>query len=335
MLNVRLHEAIAEATGAPAPDQVHILQSSSAGATGAIILHAWVGREKNPRAIIKTPREPSLHHAVSREWNVVTLLRKEQGLAAMLPDTLARFTLDEADYYVYAAVPGRTMVSIFRNRVLTSRSRLVRRFAGQALESAVALHETDSRPADPGIIASDLLSDLAWLEACIPDFPATVSDRTRGFAEVIAATGASLPYGRVHGDLSPYNFIVNSSGPGTVTRLIDWEHAEGERPQHLDVFRFMSACALMGRRGAARKSAFRAMSAVDNPLHLALFEPWLRRMKAPPDCWLQPGPLRALWWHFCIHATRREQERRENPTEHRNSTFLRGLGAVDGQEKAG
>ena len=143
---------------------------------------------------------------------------------------------------------------------------------------------------------------------------------------MIAASEQSLPYGRVHGDFSPYNLMLQSTRPGAAARAIDWEHSEAERPQHLDIFRFISTCELMARRGVARRKAFQQMQAIDNPLLQTLFEPWLARMGvAVTTAWLEPQALQALWCHYCMHGARREQERRAEPADFRESTFLRSL----------
>lgn len=329
MLNEQLQCAIAEAAGIGHQRDLQVLQCSSAGATGAIILHAWAGRERHPRLVVKTPREPGVHHAVSREWTEINRLREDARLAALIPTPSSRFRVDGAEFYCYAGVPGRTMSACFRNRLIASRSHTLQRFAAQALETAVAVHRTHSRLAAPAEVAGDLMADLAWLQTCIKPFPADLANRTHAHVKVIAASGLSLPFGRVHGDFSPYNLMVRSNGRGSVIRLIDWEHTEAERPQHLDIFRFISTCALMARRGADRKAAFEAMMGADNPLLESLFRPWFERVGAPDLAHrMQPRDLQALWWHYCVHAARREQERRPRPADYSDSTFLRSLIAL-------
>ena len=176
------------------------------------------------------------------------------------------------------------------------------------------------------LYVGDLLVDLAWLESQVPSLPECISEGGRACASIIAATGQPLPFGRVHGDFSPYNLMIQSTRPGAAVRAIDWEHSEAERPQHLDIFRYVSACALMARRGAARKRAFHQMRDSGNPLLHSLFEPWLARMNIPVTAtWREPRTLQALWWHYCVHAARREQERRAEPADFPESTFLRGL----------
>jgi hypothetical protein len=120
--------------------------------------------------------------------------------------------------------------------------------------------------------------------------------------------------------------MIQGMRRGVTTRAIDWEHTEAERPQFLDVFRYISTCALMARRGLARRKAFQQMRDIGNPLLRTLFAPWLARMGVEATAtWLTPQALQALWGHYCVHAARREQERRAEPADVRESTFLRGL----------
>jgi len=133
----------------------------------------------------------------------------------------------------------------------------------------------------------------------------------------------------VHGDFSPYNVLTVGMRLGVELRLIDWEHTEAERPQHLDVFRFVSACVLLGLRGQIRQQAFEQMPTRANRLIDALLRPWLDGMTAGgAACWLEPGRLEALWWHYWTHAARREQERRARPDDYHDATYLPGLVAM-------
>src|SRR5215203_782184 len=77
MLNAPLARAIAAAAGLGDTRDLCLVQCSSAGATGAIILHAWVRREKFARLVVKTPRDPRLHHALRREWEAVAAIRQK------------------------------------------------------------------------------------------------------------------------------------------------------------------------------------------------------------------------------------------------------------------
>jgi hypothetical protein len=331
MLNMRLQRAITEFAGPGAPGDIEIVQCSSAGATGAIILYVWAKPEPYPRLVIKTPRAPSTDHAVDREWNIVNQLRRDERLAALIPMAIARFRIDDADFYAYEGVPGRTMVAILRNRAFTPRSRLVRRFASQALDAAAVIHATHSRLASPHEVARDMLSDLAWLESWVPALPPELCSRTRAYADLIRTATLSLPWGRIHGDFSLSNLMIRSRHAGAGAQPIDWEHSEAERPQHLDIFRFISTCDLMASRGKARSAIFRRMTAADNPLLDTVFVPWLARLGVTEGAdWRTPELLRALWWHYCVHAARREQERLATPADFHDSKFLRNLATLEG-----
>ena len=329
MLNAPLHRAVAAASGVPDPRKLSLVQCSSTGATGAIIFHGWVHGESQPRLVVKTPRDARLQHALQREWDGVTALRVDPRLAALIPAALATFDCDGARYYAYAGAPGRTMYSRFRNRVLASRAWMLDRFARQALDVSMRVHATHTRHATAHEVSRDLLMDLAWLEAAIPSFPTSVSDCGRAFADRLADAGHPLPRGRVHGDFSPYNVLTAGMRLSVAVQLIDWEHTEAERPQHLDVFRFVSACVLLGLRGQGRQQAFEQMPTRANRLLDALLRPWLDRMTAGgAACWLEPGLLEALWWHYWTHASRREQERRARPDDYHDATYLPGLVAM-------
>jgi hypothetical protein len=329
VLNAELQAAVAAAAGIARSGDLHLVQCSSTGATGAIIFHGWVAQEPHARVVVKTPRDSRLHHALQREWEAVTSLRPDERIADLIPAALGTFTCEGSVYYAYEGAPGRTMYSRYRNRVLRSRATMLGRFARQALGVIARVHETNARQASPDDVARDLLVDLAWLESSITDLPRTVSECGRAYAQRLASARPCLPRGRVHGDFSPYNVLTSGMGMKADVHLIDWEHTEPERPQHLDVFRFMGACVLLGKRGHARQLAFRQMQQRAAPLVDVLLAPWLDRMSASgAGAWLEPDLLEALWWHYWTHAARREQERRANPDDYLDATYLPGLVAM-------
>jgi aminoglycoside phosphotransferase (APT) family kinase protein len=133
-----------------------------------------------------------------------------------------------------------------------------------------------------------------------------------------------LPYGRVHGDFSPHNLMIESNARRGATRIIDWEHMEAGRPQHLDMFRFIGASLLLGKRGAEREIAFQSMRRDAAPFVQDLLRLWLGGMGADAETWTRPERLEALWWHYWIHATRRELERRASG-DARESLLLRSV----------
>jgi hypothetical protein len=329
VLNATLQGAVAAAAGLSGPEQLHLVPCSSTGATGATIFHGWVDDEPDARVVVKTPRAARLHDALQREWDAVSALRADARLAGLIPAALARVACEGSEYYAYEAAPGRTMYSRYRNRVLGSRSAMLERFAAQALAVIVRVHETQTRQVSPDEIARDLLMDLAWLESSIPDFPRAVSDTGRAYANRLASAVHALPRGRVHGDFSPHNVITGGMGAMAEARLVDWEHTEAERPQHLDVFRFVSACVLLGKRGSSRPIALRDIQRRAASLLDALLRPWLDRVGAPgAGTWLEPSLLEALWWHYWTHAARRELERRASPRDCPDATYLPGLVAM-------
>ena len=85
MLNASLQQAVAGIAGVAAPRDLHLVQCSSTGATGAIIFHGWVTGERQPRVVVKTPRDARLHHALQREWDAVTSLQPDPRLAELIP----------------------------------------------------------------------------------------------------------------------------------------------------------------------------------------------------------------------------------------------------------
>ena len=309
MLNESLARRIADAAGINCDARLHFLQCSSTSVTGAIILQAWVDGDDHPRAIVKSPRDPRRNASLAHEWETVQHLRMRGRLDDVLPVAVARFELGGVNYYQYAGLPGRTMFSHFRNRLLGSRGFVLHGLARQALQVAVAIHRPETRSASPSEIAQDLLDDLDWLEATVQELPATISARARQAASAIeSARGLQLPFGRIHGDFSPFNLLTNSTMRSARARLIDWEHSEPERPQHLDLFRFMGTSVMMGRQRDARLASFEQVR--DTPLLQQLLGRWLDLMSASPLSSMSQAVREALWWHYWIHAARREQERR-------------------------
>lgn len=336
MLNPHLRQAVASAAGIAHAAELHLVQVSSSGATGAVILHAWLAGERNPRVVVKTPRDSRLHHTLRTEWDAVRALREDPTLARLIPAALATFRLDGAEYFVYEGARGRTMYSRYRNRILWSRAGMLERFAVQALNALLCIHTTASRAVAAPEIAADMQRDLAWLERTLHDLPRAVSGTARAMADRLARSAHGLPVGRVHGDFSPYNLVTESMGRDARVALIDWEHSELERPQHLDVFRFIGACALMGLRGGSRLSAFAHMPTRDATLTRHLLRPWLQDMggAGAAAAWLEPAMLEALWWHYWVHAARREQERRATPADSAGATYLPALARLAVQTPA-
>jgi aminoglycoside phosphotransferase (APT) family kinase protein len=198
------------------------------------------------------------------------------------------------------------------------------RFAARALEMALVIHRPASQPAPAAAIADDLVADLEWLRRSVPLLPQSVSRRANEAAEVIAVCPKPLPCGRVHGDFSPHNLMIESNARRGATRIIDWEHMEADRPQHLDIFRFIGASLLLGKRGAERGITLQSMQRTAAPFVQDLLRPWLVAMGADAGTWTGPERLEALWWHYWIHATRRSLERQAS-ADPRDSSLLRSL----------
>lgn len=325
MLNSELHRALCAAAGAE-PRDLHVVQCSSSSATGAIILHAWAGREPWPRLVVKTARNPRLPHALAHEWRALQALQREPALVPRIPAPLASFELDGATFYAYSGVPGRTMFAHYRNRPWIGRERMLRRLAGPALAAALLLHRSSNRAVDARDVAADLLRDLYWLRGSVRGFSADVADQARRAADALAAGPSALPAGRLHGDFSPYNLLLERLAPDAPAHVIDWEHTEPDRPQHLDLFRFVSNCLAMGRRGARAVPWPGQAADALRPLRECLLQPWLLAMGVERATeWLEREAFEALWWHYWIHAARREQERLARPTDLREARVLQGL----------
>ena len=118
--------------------------------------------------------------------------------------------------------------------------------------------------------------------------------------------------------------MIESSAARGATRIIDWEHMEVDRPQHLDIFRFIGASLLVGKRGPERGAALQSMRRDAAPLVQDLLHPWLGAMRADAAAWTQPERLEALWWHYWIHAARRSLERLAS-ADARDSLLMRGV----------
>jgi hypothetical protein len=326
MLNERLQHAIAELPEFRSARPLHILQCSSQLSTGSIAWHVWVGSEKYPRTIIKTPRVPGSKHFIAHEWRNLLELRDRGVSRKYLPSPSATFDVDGQTCYAYTAIPGQTLFSRFRNRLLGSREAMLQDFAALALPVAIDFHTGDSRVAPGDSLAGDLLAELTALQGIDAKLPQSIRDQSLASSRELVQAHVGLPVGRIHGDFSPYNFISTGLRHGEQVGLIDWEHAEPSRPQHLDIFRFISACVLMGRPATQAHASLLEMSSPSNPLLQSLFVPWLQRLH--PDAasyWLTPTRLRAVWWHYWIHAARRELERHADPGASSSVVYLQAL----------
>ena len=322
MLNERLLRALRQLSAEQPP--LHFVQCSSSLPTGAIILHGFVASEESARVVVKTARNPELPHSLQREWESLAAVRRDAALARLTPAGIATFELDGAQFFAYSGVPGRTMSAAFRNRLWLPRAAMLKRFAVRALQVALLVHRRASQPVPATLVADDLLDELDELRRTVPQLPQAVSRRATEAAATIAATPGDLPCGRVHGDFSPHNLMLGTGAARSTTRIIDWEHMEADRPQHLDIFRFIGSSLLLGTRGAARGHARRSMRRDATPLIDALLHPWLVAMDADASAWTRADRLEALWWHYWIHATRRELERLAT-TDPRDSALLRSI----------
>jgi hypothetical protein len=329
MLNHRLVHALGQLTPEQ-PPELHFVQCSSSLPTGAIILHGFVANESSARIVVKTARNPALPHSLQREWESLAVIRRDGTLARLTPEGIGTFDVDGAKFFAYSGVAGRTMSALLRNRLWLRRETMLKRFAGRALELAVLVHGAASRPMPTSFVADDLLSDLDGLRRLVRSLPHSVSLKATEAAASIAAAPEPLPCGRIHGDFSPHNLLVDSGASRGVTRVIDWEHMEADRPQHLDIFRFIGASLLVGKRGAERGAALQSMRRDAAPLVQDLLHPWLSAMNVDAAAWTRPERLEALWWHYWLHAARRNLERLAS-ADVRDSLLLRGLiEAADG-----
>jgi hypothetical protein len=323
MLNQRLEQALLQIPALAQSPALHWVQCSSPLATGAMILHGFVANTTTARVVVKTARNPDLPHSLEREWQSLALVRRDATLANLTPAGIGTLDLDDMRFYAYSGVPGRTMTAAFRNRIWLPRAALMARFTARALDMALAIHRSASRLAPAATVGDDLVADLDWLRRNVPMLPQSVSRKANEAADVIAACPKSLPYGRVHGDFSPHNLMIESNARLGTTRIIDWEHMEADRPQHLDIFRFVAASLLVGKRGAERGHALQTMRRDAAPFVQDLLRPWLAAMEADVNTWTRPERLEALWWHYWVHATRRGLERLA--PEARDSSLLRSL----------
>lgn len=326
MLNNRLLAALQTIPGIDGLRGVDVLQCSSANATGAIIYHLSSRIRRGIDVVVKTPRDPTADHSIAVEWDNVTALHGDERFGALLPTPLRRFEIDDATFYAYRRFVGVTMFSLFRNRLLGSRDRMRARFGRQALEAALRLHASHTRTVTGEALAQDLRLNMSMLRELGAVVPPAVAARATAAAEYLAASGIVLPVGRVHGDFSPYNLITETRSAAGCSGIIDWEHSESDRPQHLDIFRFIAGCELMGRRSFEGGPALLRMANPGNPVARELWRPWLARMEpAALEAATRAEALAALWMHYWICAAYREQRRHVNPADISQSTYLRGL----------
>jgi aminoglycoside phosphotransferase (APT) family kinase protein len=275
---------------------------------------------------VKTPRAPESGHAIEAEWKVVAQLNEGGTTAGLVPKPVGDFEVDGARFYAYQGIGGRTMLSRFRDRVLLSRVQITRLFCRQALGAALQVHGLSTRPSTGDFLAADLMSSFAALRTIVPHLPAAIAEMANAGAETLATASVPFPVGRIHGDFSPYNLLTRSLFARECAGLIDWEHSEPDRPQYLDVFRFIAACELMGRKTRDDGQALERMSNPHGTAAICLWRPWLQAMApalAADD--RVNGVHRALWTHYWICAAFREQQRQADPADLSQCTYLRGL----------
>lgn len=321
MLNPRLFEAIRQLPGLGADARLTILQCSSTSATGAIIFHVYSGSERHVRAIVKTPRDPSSSHCVEIEWQILSELAREPRYSGWLPAPLARFEVDGATFHSYRGLPGHTLFSKYRNRIFASRTGMLLRFGQYALRASRDLHGV-RRSGTGDAVAVDLASRLESLKSQFPALDQAVCAQAGRAEQVLRASSLAIPVGRVHGDFSAYNILAEGDGTNARVGVIDWEHSEADRPQHLDALRFIASFELMGRRFREGASALQRMCDLQNPLYRGFWLPWLAQAGVP-EC--SPEVYRALWMHFFIVAAQREQSREKDPARYEKTTYLPGL----------
>lgn len=325
MLNERLRAVIGKLPGVEDAGDFEILQCSSQSATGAIIYHVASARGAL-LAVVKTPRDPAADHAIAVEWDNVSTLHTSAGFGSLVPSPLKCFEIDGATFYAYRAMAGGTMFARYRNRIFASRDSLRARFARQALPVALRLHAAHTRAVDGVSLARDLGADLQALRQLVKHVPPRLEERVAMAADLLARSGLELPMGRIHGDFSPYNLMIVSASSAGCIGIIDWEHSEADRPQHLDVFRFISGAELMGRRTIEGASALRSMCHADNPAARELWQPWLEAMApAAKAASLGTEAYAALWLHFWVSAAYREQRRQSDPADVSRTTYFSGL----------
>jgi hypothetical protein len=326
MLNSRLQAAFMSLPGLDGMKRLEVLQCSSSTATGAIIFHVSAGGRRRIDAIVKTPRDPAADHAIAAEWDIVNQLQAESAIGSLLPAPLSRFVVDGATFYAYGAIAGNTMFAHFRNRVFASRDRVRADFGRQALPAALRLHASRTQAVSGATLGQDLCKNLEELRRLVVELPSNLESHAMSAAQVLSNSGIELPVGRIHGDFSPYNLMSEGRGGSVCTGIIDWEHSEADRPQYLDIFRFISGSELMGRRFVEGGAALRRMSDPANPVAITLWQPWLQRM-APnhASTAMRPAVYSALWSHFFVAAAYREQRRQSNPMDVSHGTYFRGL----------
>jgi hypothetical protein len=328
-LNERILEAIRRLPDVAGSSPLHVLQCSSSEATGAIILHVWLGSQRDVRLIVKTPRAPGSSHSIEAEWRIVSQLHVSGVASSLVPKPVGVFEVDGARFYAYEGIGGRTMFSRFRDRILLSRSQITRVFSRQALGTALRVHSLSSRVAMGDFLAADIMSNVQALRALVPDLTARIEGMVGVAAETLATANLPFPVGRIHGDFSPYNLITRSLFARECAGAIDWEHSEPDRPQYLDILRFIAACELVGRKARDDDQALKRMSDPRATASVHLWRPWLRRMAPALAGEDQASKMyRALWMHFWICAAFRELQRQADPSDIGRCAYLRGLLAL-------
>ena len=203
-----------------------------------------------PAALLKLALTHLAVRSLRRQTNVLEELRVDQRLGqwgAMLPSILAAGEIEGHAYMVERMLPGRDA------RRLLARPATRARIMATAVTAISELHQ---RTATSVVVGPELLDH--WIDepirairhtyAALP-WADTVNQACGRLADELRESlyGRTLSVSWIHGDYTPGNILVRPDD-GTLTGIVDWEHATANGLPLLDPLMLLLSVRTIGQR---------------------------------------------------------------------------------------
>ena len=191
---------------------------------------AFVGCGSRP-IVIRLPASQAAHAAEANAYATLQALDQERRLAARVPRPVLASTAGDQAFFCETGLSGKALAS-----VLSPANR-----AHYASEVSRLLHEMNP-PVNAATARADRRSVTEVLPALLDPVLTCIGEpqlRQRTSSLIRSAlSGAMCRMGRVHGDLSVRNILVQGRA---ISGLIDWENSQPAAPLLLDAFNYLDS----------------------------------------------------------------------------------------------